>query len=115
MLDKKDYLYKAIVVDVYDGDTCTVDIDLGFGVWMKNQKLRLYGINTPELTGAEKQDGIKCRDYIKSLILGKEIILETQKDKSEKYGRWLATIWLDNTNINKKLVEEGYAREYLVK
>lgn len=114
-MEQKDYTYKAIVLDVYDGDTCTVDIDLGFGIWMKKQKLRLYGINTPELTGEQKQDGIKTRDYLSSLILGKEIIIETQKDKAEKYGRWLATIWLDGVNLNKKLVQEGYAREYLVK
>lgn len=114
MLEKRDYFYKAIVTDVHDGDTCTVDIDLGFGIWMKQQKLRFYGINTPELHGIEKEAGIKARDYVKSLLIGKQIILETQKDKSEKYGRWLATIWLDGTNINKKLIEEGYAREYLV-
>ena len=114
-MEEKDYTYKAIVLDVYDGDTCTVDIDLGFGIWMKKQKLRLYGINTPELTGEQKQDGIKIRDYLSSLILGKEIIIQTQKDKAEKYGRWLATIWLDGVNLNKKLIEEGYAREYLVK
>lgn len=115
MLDKKDYLYKAFVTDVHDGDTCTVDIDLGFGVWLKNQKLRFYGINTPELRGTDKEAGEKAREFVKTLILGKEIVLETQKDKNEKYGRWLATIWLDGTNINKKLIEEGYAREYLVK
>jgi micrococcal nuclease len=114
MTDKKDYFYKAIVTDVHDGDTCTVDIDLGFGIWMKDQKLRLYGINTPELHGNDKEAGIKSRDYVKSLILGKIITLESQKDKTEKYGRWLATIWLDGININKKLVQEGYAREYLV-
>jgi micrococcal nuclease len=114
-MQEKDYTYKAIVLDVYDGDTCTVDIDLGFGIWMKKQKLRLYGINTPELTGEQKQDGIKTRDYLASLIMGKEVIIETQKDKAEKYGRWLATIWLDGVNLNKKLIEEGYAREYLVK
>jgi micrococcal nuclease len=107
-MQEKDYTYKAIVLDVYDGDTCTVDIDLGFGIWMKKQKLRLYGINTPELTGEQKQDGIKTRDYLASLIMGKEVIIE-------KYGRWLATIWLDGVNLNKKLIEEGYAREYLVK
>lgn len=41
------YEYRAFVRKVYDGDTITVDIDLGFEVLLKNQKLRLYGINTP--------------------------------------------------------------------
>ena len=45
------YLYKAFVTDVYDGDTITVDIDLGFWTTLHKQKIRLYGINTPELKG----------------------------------------------------------------
>jgi micrococcal nuclease len=114
-MNTNEYIYRAFVIDVHDGDTCTVDIDLGFGIWMRNQKLRFYGINAPELTGEQKQSGLKSRDYVSSLILNKEVLIETQKDKSEKYGRWLATIWIDGTNLNKKLVEEGFAREYLVK
>lgn len=109
------YTYRAIVTAVHDGDTCTVDIDLGFAIWMKNQKLRLYGINAPEMTGIQKEDGIKSRNYISSMILGKEIIIETQKDKTEKYGRWLATIWINGENLNKKLVLEGYAKEFMIK
>lgn len=58
------YFYKAVVRDVYDGDSCTVDIDLGFGIWMKGQKLRLMGIDTPELRGSEREEGLKVRDYV---------------------------------------------------
>ena len=48
------YLYKATVTEVYDGDTITVDIDLGLNVWLKDQTLRLLGIDTPELRGEER-------------------------------------------------------------
>ncbi len=52
------YNYKVKkVVNVYDGDTITVDIDLGFNMVMCNQKLRLYGINTPEVRGEEREEG----------------------------------------------------------
>lgn len=108
------YKYKAIIVSVYDGDTCTADIDLGFGIWMKDQKLRLYGINTPEMRGEEKERGKEVRDYVRQLILGKEVIVETQKDKAGKYGRWLATIWIDDINLNEKLILEGKAEEYIL-
>ena len=47
------YEYRATVISVYDGDTITVDIDLGFGIVLRKQKLRLYGLNTPEVRGAE--------------------------------------------------------------
>lgn len=113
------YRYKAFITEVYDGDTCTADIDLGFGIWMKKQKLRLLGINTPELRGEEREIGLEARDYVRSLILNKEVIVESEKDKSGKYGRWLATIWLYNdeedgelVNLNEHLLEEGIAKRY---
>lgn len=113
------YEYKAKVTNVYDGDTITIDIDLGMHAWMKDEKIRLYGINTPEIRGSEREQGLKSRDYLRDLILDKEIILQTIKDKKEKHGRYLGVIWLfeikDNKiikkiNINEKLVNDGYAQ-----
>lgn len=106
------YRYKAIITAVYDGDTVTADIDLGFGIWMKGQKLRLVGIDTPELRGEEREQGLIVRDYVRELILDKEVVVETEKDKSGKYGRWLATIWIEQENLNQRLLDEGLAKEY---
>ncbi len=108
------YHYKAIVTSVYDGDTCTVDIDLGLSAWIRGEKLRLNRINAPELTGKDKPEGVKSRDFLKSKILGKEITIETIKDRREKYGRYLAEIWIEDkkgnyTNINDLTVKEGFA------
>lgn len=105
------YVYKADIIAVYDGDTCTAIVDLGMRVSVEIT-IRLYGINTPELRGAQKLDGIKARDYLRSLILMKSVIIKTYKDKTEKYGRWLAEIFIDGVNINEKLVQEGYAVRY---
>ena len=55
--------YKAIITSVYDGDTCTVDIDLGFSVWVRGEKLRLLRINAPEVTGASKVRGLKSKKF----------------------------------------------------
>jgi len=114
------YLYRVEVVEVYDGDTITVNIDLGFGMWMKNQKVRLYGINTPELRGEEKAHGKWVRDWVRDRILGKTVIIESHKDKSGKYGRWLATVFYTPEgylgipiNLNEQLVREGLAEEYM--
>jgi micrococcal nuclease len=113
------YHYKALVTEVYDGDTCTVDIDLGMNSWIRNEKLRLYRINAPELRGPERPEGLISRDFLRDKILGKEVLIETVKDKRGKYGRFLAEIWLkdesDNwININDLLVENGHAiyKEY---
>lgn len=112
------YTYKAKVTAVYDGDTITVDIDLGLSTWIRGEKVRFHRIDTPEIRGSERPEGLVARDYLRSLILDKEIILETIKDKRGKYGRYLGEIWLlDETgqyiNINDKLVEEGYAEPYI--
>ena len=110
--DSSFYKYRAIITDVYDGDTCTADIDLGFGIWMRKQKLRLFGIDTPELRGEEKERGIEVRDFVSDIILGQEVIIQSERDKSGKYGRWLATIWIDGVNINQLLLNEGMAEKY---
>ena len=108
------YRYCGIVSSVYDGDTITVDIDLGFHVHMKKEKFRLYRINTPEVRGPEKEQGYVSRDWLRERILNKEIIIATHKDKKGKYGRWLADVWIDDVCINDELVEKGLAeyKEY---
>ena len=70
------YFYKAVVRSVYDGDTVTLDIDLGLGVWLKKQKIRLYGINTPEIRGEERESGLISKHRLSDMILDKEIVIE---------------------------------------
>jgi micrococcal nuclease len=108
------YNYKAIVQSVYDGDTCNVDIDLGLNTWIRNEKLRLNRINAPELTGKQKKAGIKSRDFLRDIILNKEVFIQTIKDKKEKYGRYLAEIWIIDQdgklfNVNDFVVSKGFA------
>lgn len=109
------YYYRAIVKSVYDGDTCTVDIDLGLHIWVKDEKLRLNRINAPELKGKQKSKGIKSKEFLKNLILDKSIIIQTIKDKKEKYGRYLAEIWIKDDkgkliNVNDLMVKNGFAK-----
>ena len=106
------YTYSAYVTGVYDGDTITVDIDLGFDIILKNQKIRLVGINAPEVRGITREDGIKSRNRLRELILKKKITLETIKDKKEKYGRFLGKIYLNGVYINDQLISEGFAQQY---
>ena len=107
------YVYRALVKEVYDGDTITVDVDLGFDIWLKDQKIRLAGINTPEVRGENKLQGLKARDRLIQLILNKEVTIETIKDKKEKFGRWLGKVYFNSELINEKLVLENLAQRYL--
>lgn len=103
------FVYNAHVDKVYDGDTITCSIDCGFGIIMKKQKIRLYGIDCKEVRGAEREEGLIARDKLRELILNKDIVLKTVKDKKGKYGRYLGIVYHENTNINDWLVENKYA------
>lgn len=117
------YKYKAHIISVYDGDTVTAIVELGFSVNFK-LKIRLSLIDTPEIRGKEREAGLISRDALRELILNKEVIIETEKDKTGKYGRYLATIYLPEPslnesdgqqsyiNINKWLVDNKYAKYY---
>jgi len=99
--------YPATVVAVYDGDTITVDIGLGLGVFLKGQRIRLNRIDTPEMRGPDKARGKVSRDYLRSRILGKSVTIQTDKDKTGKFGRLLGEVILDGVNLNDELVRKG--------
>lgn len=111
------YTYAAKVVSVYDGDTIRVIINLGFGVTFngydgRGVQIRLFGIDTPELRGEEREEGLVVRDWLREKILDKEVILKSIKDKKGKYGRYLADIYIEDVHINGELIEMGYDEEY---
>lgn len=108
------YEYKAMVKEVYDGDTVTVDIDLGLNTWLRDQKLRLLGVNAPELKGDSRTEGMKARDFLSAQVLGKEVTIKTHKDRTEKFGRWLAILMVGELNVNQLMLDNGYAVEYML-
>jgi micrococcal nuclease len=112
-IEEQLHTYRAYVVSVYDGDSIRCDITLGFGICLHNEPIRLAGINTPEIRGEEREQGLVARDRLRELILGKYIILRTKKDEKGKYGRLLGTIYLDSVDINAQLVSEGLAEVYI--
>ena len=92
------YEYKAILRRVIDGDTLEVDIDLGFKTILKKEKLRLLGIDTPELRSQDVEERVRAKaakEYVQSLLApGDEFVLQTEKDRAGKYGRYLARVWI---------------------
>ena len=101
---------------MYDGDTITVDIDLGFNIWWREVSLRLYGIDTPEIRGEERESGLLSRQFVLDrLPIGCEVVIETFKDKKEKYGRYLANVFYDGgKNLNLELLQNNLAKKYEV-
>jgi micrococcal nuclease len=102
---------------VVDGDTTDVDIDLGFGVWLHKQRIRFYGIDTPESRTRdleEKKYGLAAKEYVKSHIpVGSTQTLVTVKDGKGKYGRILGQFKLeDGTILNENMISEHHAVAY---
>mgnify|MGYP006268086943 CR=1 FL=1 len=116
-MDEYLYHYEARLASVYDGDTIRADISLGFNIWQLDKPIRLYGINTPELRGEERPEGLAVRDIVEErLRQAEKIIIETHKDTTGKYGRLLGTIHYSSAgqwhNLNQQLLDEGRAVPY---
>ena len=113
------FSYRALILSVYDGDTVTAKIDLGFDIWVK-KKLRLRGINTPEVRTKDKDEkraGYEARDLVRDRIQDKMVMVKM--GKAGKYGRYIATIFeydqdgeLKEQSLNDELLETGLAKPY---
>jgi len=131
------YQYNAVIRKVVDGDTVEIDIDLGLSAWVHNEKIRLYGIDTPEVYGVKKgsvewERGNLASEFVKKYLAeNNQVIIETIKDKKEKYGRYLALIYIkidqsiltgltdirsigDFYCLNDMLIAKGLAKKYMI-
>ena len=113
------YEYRCKVVKIIDGDTVDVDIDLGFGVWLHKERVRLYGIDTPESRTRdleEKKYGLAAKDFLTGMLDDDQIILKTHKDKTGKFGRILGELWRTSNytdkSINTYMIEKLHAVAY---
>ena len=109
------HTYRCKVIKIIDGDTIDVDIDLGFGIWLRNERVRLYGIDTPESRTRdeeEKKYGKAAAAYLEKWVKSGGVTIRTHKDEKGKFGRILGEVWCFETNVNAKMIEEGHAVEY---
>jgi len=116
------YEYKAVIVRVVDGDTVDVDIDLGFDVCLKKQRIRLYGVDTPESRTRdleEKMYGNAAKKFVQSFLpIGTNQVLRTKLDDRGKFGRILGEfITFDaaqdrQSTINQLLIDSYHGVKY---
>lgn len=107
------YAYKAEIVRVIDADTVVADIDLGFNVVLRDEHLRLFGIDAPERgTQAWKVGGDKLRERIidQTLYICTQRMKTKEREAKGSFGRYLATIFIDGENINEWVLDEGLAQ-----
>ena len=116
------YEYNCKIKRVVDGDTIDVDIDLGFDLYLFNQRIRLKGVDTPESRTRdleEKKFGLLAKQVVEGYCpVGQTITLRTSKDERGKFGRILGEFMVYHastdryTSLNTLLVDEGYAVAY---
>ena len=116
------YEYSCKIVRVVDGDTVDVDIDLGFGMWMHKERIRLHGIDTPESRTRdleEKKFGLLAKEQVEHFLpKGSIQTLVTVKDKAGKFGRILGKfkivdpVTAYDTTVNDWMIKEHHAAPY---
>lgn len=117
------YIFRVKNIAVIDGDTVDCDIDLGFDIWLRKQRIRLWGIDAPEVRTRdldEKQKGIAAKIWlIEILNAAKGIRLQTNEYKPKgKFGRILGTFHIQEeiegawANINIVMLDLGLVKPY---
>ena len=115
------YEYNCNIVKVVDGDTVDVDIDLGFGMWLRNERIRLYGIDTPESRTRdveEKQAGLYAKKVVQDYLpKNKPATLVTIQDKGGKFGRTLGKFKIKEKNdkwfwLHETMIKNHIGVEY---
>jgi micrococcal nuclease len=116
--------YDVILLDCVDGDTVDVDIDLGFGVWLKDERVRIMGIDTPESRTRDKVEklfGTAAKNRLKELLAegGKLITTENKhgEDMKGKFGRILGDFYVERyegerERVTDIMIEEGHCVAY---
>lgn len=103
-----EYVNKGSVLRWVDGDTVDLRVDLGYRTWVET-RFRLYGIDTPE-RGQKNHDEATAHN-VAIAPAGSAVVLQSYKDP-DKYGRWLAEIWVGDVDLNQSLVSLGLAVAY---
>ena len=106
--------YNVELVSCYDGDTCTVNLVGVAKIWGYNRKIRLLGIDTPEMRGANKIKAKTARDALLYHLNNKKLRIEIDENKTrDNFGRLLAVLHADKVNINLLMLELGLAKQYV--
>ena len=115
--DQTDFSYRVKrVIKVIDGDTIDVILDMGFDILLK-QRVRLFGIDTPESRTRdleEKKYGLKSKKFLQEKLKNaKRILIKTHKgEETGKFGRILGDIWCDGKSVNLEMCKVGHAVAY---
>ena len=111
--------YEVKVLKVVDGDTVDIDINLGFGIVLTDERVRIMGIDTPESRTSDKVEkvfGLAAKARLKELLDEEAILITTEdkhgEDMKGKFGRVLGDFRVGGKTVTQILIEEGHAVAY---
>lgn len=112
-----EYKYNVKIKRVVDGDTVDVDIDLGFGVWLHKERVRIMGIDTPESRTRDKVEklfGLASKEKLKELLplSSMQVLVVEEYDAKGKFGRILGDFEIEDKKVTDILIQEGHAVAY---
>lgn len=109
------YEYKVKVLKVVDGDTVDVDIDLGFKVWLRNERVRLHGIDTPESRTRdleEKKYGLAAKNFLKTALKNGTVVMKVH-DRG-KFGRILGELFVKDNEGHPVFENQISINEHMI-
>ena len=112
-----EYKYNVKIKKVVDGDTVDIDIDLGFGVWLHKERVRIMGIDTPESRTSntvEKLFGLAAKQALADLLpIGSmQVLVIDEYDAKGKFGRILGDFVIGDSWVTDILIEQGHCVAY---
>ena len=109
------YIYRCKIISVVDGDTVDVDIDLGFGIWLKNERIRIAGIDSPESRTSDKIEkvfGLLSKAWTKQQLPEGSLVSLQSADFKGKFGRILGDFLLETGMLSELMIKEHMAVPY---
>lgn len=103
-------VYPVVAYRVIDGDTIEVVLDLGFDL-QKKASVRLAGINTPEIRGEEREDGLAVKAQVVEYLAGKNLVCQWLS-KGKYAGRFIGRLYVDDKDLSAYLLEQKLAKPY---
>jgi micrococcal nuclease len=111
MMITEQYVRKATLVRVVDGDTLVLDIDLGFGIWRRGQTARVLGVNCPEMHGESKAAGRDAKAFTQNWFDGRDVTVRTELESrdTDSFGRVLVEVWQGERSLAADLLAASHA------
>jgi endonuclease YncB( thermonuclease family) len=114
--DPSPYRFELTSVRIIDGDTYEGDLHFPLGVVLSSEKVRLLNVDTPEVVGVRKKEGLEAKGYIRTLFRKGRVWVAIPRNKKQRdsFGRVLGAVYIQGNdrwyNVGRELIKRGYVK-----